>query len=228
LFLKNIIISCLRLCDYSELEYHFEQTKILLQNYTLNWYYNSVLYLIYLLRIDQFVKASEVYVEVTSSKNFKTLPKIYHEYFNILAAYISIADSEFELKIGRTFSPYKFINDVPKFSKEKSNSNISILIAHFILLIKEKKYNSAIDRVDALKQYSYRYLKRDITYRSNCFIKLMIEITNADFNRIRTERYTKNLINKLNLIPQRISKQSIDIEYINYNTLWNIILKYLK
>jgi hypothetical protein len=227
LFLKNIIICYLRLCKYDNINILFKNSFDILNSESLNYYYNGVLYLIFLLRVGDFRKATNFYIKIFSTKQFKSLPKLYLEYYNIIASYISICDKNFNNSVGRQFSSSKFINEVPIFSKEKSRTNISILIAHFILLIISRKYSQAIERVDALNQYTYRYLRKDSTYRSNCFIKILIEITKANFNKKRALRYTKPLLTKLSKISQKEAKQPIDVEYVNYHSLFNIIINYL-
>lgn len=53
----------------------------------------------------------------------------------------------------RPFSLTRFLNDVSKFSKDKGELNISILIVQFLFLLVDRKYSKLIDRLDAIKQY---------------------------------------------------------------------------
>ena len=83
------------------------------------------------------------------------------------------------------FRIYKFLNEVPLYSKDKRGMNISILIIHVMFLIWKKKYLQADDRIESLKAYSRKYLYDDSTFRSNCFIKMLIDLSKADFHPIR-------------------------------------------
>jgi hypothetical protein len=66
---------------------------------------------------------------------------------------------------------------------------------HIAFLLQRKDYNAIIDRTDSLNQYAYRYLRHDDSFRSNCMIKMVIQMTKADFQPVRTERYTADLRN---------------------------------
>ncbi|MEL6989086.1 MAG: hypothetical protein AAGK97_14835, partial [Bacteroidota bacterium] len=113
------------------------------------------------------------------------------------------------------------------FTKDKRGLNIAILIVHVLFLLHLKKYNQIIDRTEALNQYCYRYLRTDDTFRSNCFIKMLLQIPKADFNRMRTERYAEKFVNKLRSMPLSVSTQSAEVEFFPYEDLWEITLEML-
>ena len=122
-----------------------------------------------------------------------------------------------EFKLGR------YLNAVPVFSKDKRGINVSILLMHIAFLLLRKDHDAIIDRVDSLNQYVYRYLRRDDSFRSNCIIKMVIQITRADFNKIRAERYTKELRKQLSEVPLIGSGENIEIEVIPFEELWEIM-----
>lgn len=126
-----------------------------------------------------------------------------------------------EFKLG------KFLNTTPVFSKDKRGINVSILLMHIAFLLQRKDYNSIIDRIDSLNQYAYRYLRKDDSYRSNCMIKMVIQMTKADFNPIRTERYTAELKKQFEIVPLAGSGENIEIEMIPFERLWEIMYKAL-
>jgi len=125
------------------------------------------------------------------------------------------------------FRLYKFLNDIPIYSKDKRGINISILIVHVLLLLQQRKFLKIIDRVDALNQYCHRYLRRDDTFRANCFIKMLLQMAKADFNRIRTERYAAKFKDKLMTMPLNVADQGIEVEIIPYEDLWELVLPLL-
>ncbi len=69
----------------------------------------------------------------------------------------------------------------------------TIKLLQILFLLTDHKYGQIIDRIDALNQYTYRYLRKDETFRSNCFIKMLVLMTKADFHPIRTNTYTEDL-----------------------------------
>jgi hypothetical protein len=131
------------------------------------------------------------------------------------------------LRKTKNFRLYKFLNDIPIYSKDKRGINISILIVHVLLLLQQRKFLKIIDRVDALNQYCHRYLRRDDTFRANCFIKMLLQMAKADFNRIRTERYAEKYKVKLLTVPLNVADHGIEVEIIPYEHLWEMVLELL-
>lgn len=130
-------------------------------------------------------------------------------------------------KTSRPFVLTKFLNSVPFHSKDKQGQNISIIVIQILFLILDRKYSSVIDKVEGLTQYTYRHLKNDETFRSNCFIKMLLLMVKADFHPIRTRTYTEDLEKKL-LSTQFVSNEnSAHIEIIPYDKLWNVVLELL-
>ena len=169
-----------------------------------------------------------------SHSKFKTLYTNHKQLWHVNQAYV-----EFLIQIGKInskeaedadsvkFRLYKFLNDVPLYSKDKRGVNVSILVVHVLLLLSQRKFTKIIDRVDALNQYCHRYLKKDNTFRSNCFIKMLLQMARADFNRVRTERYADKYRKKLEAVPLNVASQGIEVEVIPYEDLWEIVLSLL-
>ncbi|MGB4846488.1 MAG: hypothetical protein WBP41_01145, partial [Saprospiraceae bacterium] len=129
------------------------------------------------------------------------------------------------LKILPDFKIGKFLNTIPVFGKDKQGINVSILLMHIGFLLQRKNYDAIIDRIDSLKQYAYKYLRKDDTFRSNCMIKMVAQMTKADFNPIRTERYTSDIYKQLEQVKLAGSGENIETEIIPYEVLWSIMLK---
>ena len=126
--------------------------------------------------------AFKIVSEVVQLRGFSKTDKKWKEPWLIKEAYVNllikvgkIEKTIFEGVHLRKFRINKFVNEVPHFFKDKRGQNVSILIAQFIYLLIENKTNEMHDRLDGLKQYSYRYLRNDSTLRSNCFIKMLLK-----------------------------------------------------
>lgn len=158
----------------------------------------------------------------------------YQEIFNTTLGYLHlVVDSglagnakELKKKLPE-FKLGKFLNTTPVFSKDKRGINVSILLMHIAFLLQRKDYSAIIDRTDSLNQYAYRYLRRDDSFRSNCMIKMVIQMTKADFHPIRTERYTADLRRQLSTVHLAGSGENIEIEIIPFEVLWEIMIKSL-
>jgi hypothetical protein len=168
--------------------------------------------------------------EMIENPKFAKLGDYFKEIFTTTLGYIHllidsgmISDVEAikykvpEFKLG------KFLNTTPTFSKDKRGINVSILLMHIGFLLQRKDYNAIIDRVDSLNQYAYRYLRKDDSFRSNCMIKMVIQMAKADFNPIRTARYTADLQEELSRVALAGSGENIEIEIIPFEVLWNVM-----
>ncbi len=103
--------------------------------------------------------------------------------------------------------------------------NITILIIHVLFLMWQKKYAKADERIDALKAYSNRYLRDDANFRSNCFIKMLVQLAKGDFHPIRGQRYAKRYVERLKEVPLSKSRQGLEIEIVPYEHLWQMIIE---
>ena len=197
-----------------------------------NWFYAHELYLTLCLHTRRFQEAYEVYLSVFANKNFNRLYAKATEDWKIFEAYISYFISNGEIEISqkqllKKFRINKFLNELPVYSKDKRGKNIPILIIHIMFLLQQRKYNDVIDRVEAINQYSYRYLRNDDTYRSSCFIKMLIQLPKANFHREAVIRKTAKSLEKLKSKPLEISGQSDEIEIVPYEILWEFVINSL-
>ena len=233
LFLKRLQTAYLKMNKREEVESIFVER--------LDTFINSDVYLSVLIEQIHYFFLEKKYKEAKEAflkgfKQLKALPirqdfkqewAINEAYFNFLLLLNKITPTEEELELIPKFRLYKFLNNIPLYSKEKSGRNIPILIIHVLFLLQMRKYNQIIDRTEALNQYAYRYLRKDDTFRSNAFIKMLLCAPKADFNRIRTARYAQKYIDKLHSMPWEKSTSPLEVEIIPYEDLWEFVLELL-
>ena len=58
-------------------------------------------------------------------------------------------------------------------------------------------------------------------------IKMVIQMTKADFNPIRTDRYTADIRKQLGSVSLAGSGENIEVEIIPFEILWDIMRKTL-
>ncbi len=196
-----------------------------------SWYRLGYYTLKSLLYNEEYTQASILINSLISHPYFDKLSDYYSEIFYTSLGYIHlIVDSEIdnnskeiktklpEFKLG------KFLNTNVVFNKDKRGINVSILLLNIAFLLQRRDYSAIIDRTDSLNQYAYRYLRKDDSFRSNCIIKMVIQMTKADFNLIRTQRYTNELSKQLNQVKLAGSGENIEIEIIPFEKLWSLML----
>jgi len=182
----------------------------------------------------EYAEGAKLLSEVISLTGFSKLEDKWRQPWMLKEAFINIL-----IKIGkipqvdlqeielRNFRLNRFINDVPLYSKDKKGTNIAILVAQFIYLLAENKTDQIFERLEGLNQYCHRYLRNDHTYRSNCFIKMLLKIPTANFHPVRVRNHTQTYWKKLQNASLTISEQSYEVEIIPYEDLWELVLEIL-
>ena len=106
--------------------------------------------------------------------------------------------------------------------------NVPILITQIAFLIINKKYDDAVDRIDSIEKYCARHLrKKNDTFRSDCFIKVLMQIPVFGFDRKRIARESGILFDKLQSVPIEMANQPYELEIIPYEHMWDYILSSL-
>jgi Ser-tRNA(Ala) deacylase AlaX len=104
--------------------------------------------------------------------------------------------------------------------------NIAIVIIHILFNVKRKKYDVAIDRIEAIEKYGYRYLSESETSKSFHFIKLLQTLPRANFNHKLVRIYAEENLRILNE-EEAESGSFHKIEIIPYENIWEMMLSLL-
>ncbi|MFT4534674.1 MAG: hypothetical protein ACJA1A_003146 [Saprospiraceae bacterium] len=229
---KDILSAYLRLNDFPNAQLYLskilEFSKSINHNYLR---YKSLEYSLYVSTLEYnklFILTKEILL-LKKVKDFK----IHYEEWTIREAFVNIlveaekVDPLLLENSKRKFKLNRFINEVEFYSKDKRGTNISVQVIQLIHFLIRKDYDKIIDRLDSLKQYTFRYLKNDETLRSNCFIKMLLKLPEAEYHPLRTKRYVAKYEKKLAENPFEVSMKEIAIEIIPYEHLWNIIMEIL-
>jgi len=186
------------------------------------------------LHTEKYQKGYAVYLEAINSPKYRLLNSQLKENWKIYGAFvqylieIGIVETEGESERKTKFRLGKFLNEVPNYSKDKRGLNIPILIIQTLFLLHRRRFNDVIDRTEALNTYVYRYLKKDENYRSNCFVKMILTLPQADFHKQGVIRKANKYYQKLLAEPLELSGESSEIEIIPYEKLWEMILDSLE
>lgn len=102
---------------------------------------------------------------------------------------------------------------------------IPILIVQILITLKDKKYNQAVVNIENIDRYCSRYLRQGDTFRSNCFIKMLLTIPSSNFHREAVVRKAAKLKKRLEQESNKFVRAEIEI--IPYETLWEYVLNSL-
>jgi hypothetical protein len=197
-----------------------------------NWYKLQNYRFIIAMHLRDYQTAFNVYQEAISNKAFSKQYTDIKETWLINEAYIyflylkKAIDAKLNERL-KKFRLNKFLNNVPSYSKDKRGNNIAILILQVLFLLHNKEYGKIIDRTEALRTYTHRYLRKDETFRSNCFIKMLMRLPTAHFHKSAVIRKTEELYKKLSSVSV-LNNQSAEVEAVPYEVLWEFVLSSLE
>jgi hypothetical protein len=234
-FLLFSIRCHIQLGNYLQGEQQLRRCFLLEESGSVNWFIAKEYHLLLMFHAEKYEVALQVLFESYSHKRFMSLGniqlerwKLYEAFIHYLVACGTVKLSlKQEAELGK-FKLNKFLNEVPEYSKDKMGANISILILQVLFLLQMKSYEEASDRLNALSQYSHRYLRKDETFRSNCFIHMLLQIPASYFNKKALERKAKKYVEKLAEMPLPKAKQSSELEPVPYEHLWKFAVASLK
>ena len=101
--------------------------------------------------------------------------------------------------------------------------NINILVIQIMVLLKDRRWPQIVDRIDALKAYTYRHLKTESTQRSDIFLSMLAVLPKVAFQRKEAVERTQTSLLELKASPIL----SVDFEVVPYEDLWDIVLELL-
>jgi hypothetical protein len=233
-FYYNLVVCYLQLGEFekgqqviSRCEYYFEEGSF-------NWFKLQELFFSLAVKTEHYEEAYYLYEKVTNFPHFKDKQTQIVEMWNIFQAYIfylirveKIPESILSERSKR-FKMGKFINDITLFSKDKRGMNISVLIIQILYAIADRDYKKSLDRIDGIGKYCARYLKDADTFRSNCFIKMLLQIPLANFHKEAVARKVEKHLKALKSLEAGTASQSHEIEIVPYEALWEMAVESLQ
>lgn len=231
-FLLKILGAQIYLKRFDEIEVSIDKCLSLIPKGSVNWYLTYNYFMIYLFHSRQFNKAFHIFKKVTTDSSNKSQYKHISEHWRIHEAFIQYFNligkiNLTEKKLLQKFRISKFLNEVPTYSKDKRGTNITIIILQILFLLQQKKHGEIIDRMESLQTYTHRYLRQDDTFRSNCFIKMLLCLPAASFHKKAVLRKADKYWKKLQSVPIEKANQSAEMEIVPYEMLWEFVLEEL-
>jgi len=230
-FLNQLTICCTHLKLFEKGEASALRSVEMSQVGKTSWHMSKEAYLNLLLQQGNYEKAYQVFQFARKHKTYNFLSNFIKERWQIYEAYVELLN---ELdKVGadtlpnKKFKVAKFLNEVPIFAKDKRGYNIPIIIVQFLFLVKRKKYDPALQRIEALEKYGSRYLKKNDAFRTNCFIKMLSQFSKYHYQKKVIQEHSKKLLAKLKEVPQQLTDEANEIEVIPYESLWDLALEAL-
>lgn len=197
-----------------------------------NWYQTLIAYFYLAMHTREYERAADIYKRGLANRRLRFQPEHLLSLWRLLGAYLYIAlryagkkPESYGLPAVRSS---KLLNDVPAFTQDKRGLNVAILIAHILIQLLEGKYDDIRQRTGALEKYGSRYLRNDDhLLRSNTFIKILGILPKVNFRRRFFLEKAKPILQKLNVTPIEIARQTHEIEIVPYEDLWEMLINHL-
>lgn len=219
---------------------HFAQAKdvalksrYLIEEGTFNWFNNLEYLLLLGMHTQRYEDAYKVFLSAVEHKRFKYLPQYVRELWEIYRAYLHLmidAGQLTSMDNDRNFTPFRlnrFLNSIPIYAKDKRGMNIAVLIVQILFYIQKGKEDECIDRIETIKKYCARHLAEAENIRSYHFIHLLLTIAEAGFRPELIQEKAAPHWHALQQTSISFSQQFHKVEIIPYETLWEMMLKWL-
>lgn len=207
-----------------------EKCLDLMEEGSFNWFKYRELYFILCMHTRRYQEASTLLHNTVNHKRFPYLIDNDKEIWKVYEAYVLFAlwiTGDRQAFKRSNFRLARFLNEIPIISKDKKGFNVAILIIQALLLLQKGRFDSLIERAEALYKYGMRYLQDEHTERSFIFIKLILVVVKSSFSLEESLENGKDYLTQLRRTPVAEAKQPHQIEIIPYEHLWEMLVTLL-
>jgi hypothetical protein len=198
------------------------------------WFSFMQYYLLLAIHSENYINALAIFKRATNNAKFRKLTTEetdLWDLFDVFLNYIVEAKGQdspiLKAQRNKNFKLTKFLSESVLYPKEQRVLSVLSLIGQVLFLIEKNSYAAATERIDRLKNYANRQLKKEDYYRPIQFIRLLQQLAKADFradNLSNTEKYYDRLIET----PFKYRGLLNELEIIPYEKLWTIVLERIR
>jgi hypothetical protein len=195
------------------------------------WFVFMEYYLLLAMHTDNYINALAIFKKASLNPRFKRLTgdekekwEVYDMFLNYIIESQGPKNPILNAQKRKLFRLSRFLNDAITYPKEQRIFTILMLILQVLFLIDKNSYSAAVERIDRLKNYANRQLKKEEHFRTIQFIRLLQQLAKADFqyeNLSNIEKYYNRLVEN----PFKYRGLLNELEVIPYEKLWNMILE---
>jgi hypothetical protein len=230
-FYYNLIVCYLQLKEFEKGEAMIEETLAMFETGSFNWFKLQELFFLLAMHTAHYDEAYRIFEQVTNHSKFASQMPHIVEMWGIFQAYLHylVKVDKIHLSEEQTsnFRLSKVLNDLVVYAKDKGGMNISIQIIQILYSLAEKNYEKTAERIDSTQKYLTRYLKAKDTVRSYNFIKMLLQLPDAQYHREAVARKTAKFYSKLQAVPLEVANQTHEVEIIPYEALWEMTIESL-
>lgn len=216
--------------------FHAEQYKSLCSEQTQQWSNYVDLHFLHAMQSQKWALALDLYNSAINSRHItnasehtKEKWRIYKAYFDYTMLHVGRADEiKDDSTIKSTEDLENFVRELPTYSKDKRGFYVSIIIVQILFMLEWGNIDGIIDRIESIKRYIGRYLRRPEYHRSYCFMKLLLIMEKKNFDPVAVRAAGKRYYEKLTPSDNQDMSALDTLEIIPLDDLWVNILRTLE
>ena len=232
LFQTKKMAAYLHLRNFREGRANAEKCLRALEEGSEDWFRFMEYYFLLSMHTRNFTQAIAILKKAQGNSKFKKLDKVESQKWHIFKGYVGyIVERDGKtnpvLKIQKLdgFQPNRLIKDDARFPKDQRIFAVHMLILQALLLLERRQFTDVEERITRLKHYVNRQLRKEEYYRVVQFIRLLQQLSKADFladEVSNIQKYTK----ALQKTPFFYRGGIMELEVLPYELLWDYVQKY--
>jgi hypothetical protein len=194
------------------------------------WFGIMEKYLLLSVHSKNYDTARELFCRVFEDKRYKSISGNEKEKWKTIEAYLCFLtwfETENEAKKPKRFKQFRvrrFLEEPIIFPKGKRIFTVLLVIGQVLFLLEEGRTGEAYERIERLKGYANRLLKREEHFRIIQFVRLLQQLAKADFNYENIGVHQK-YYDRLEESPMKYRGYIDELEIIPYQDLWEMVLE---
>lgn len=191
-----------------------------------NWFLGKELLLFYYLHTRQYEAALRTFSEGYKHERFHTLTGNVRDKWYLYAGYLHLLADLGQLDkaaVEASAGPYRYaklVNEFAVLDKEKMGMNIPLAILPLLVSLAKSEAEYPEEYLTSVERYRRRYLKEDLNLRSACFAKLLLLLAQKPFEDKNLGAKIRKALQALREAPVHLSRQTIAVEVVPYEDLW--------
>ena len=226
----------LHLKDFAAGEAHAQRTAELLADSSPNKMVFQESRFLLAMHTGGYLEAARIFQAVVGSSGFSQLSVarrerwcVFQAYLHYLYKYLKIKEIRPLIQNSKTgFQLFDFIGAKPGFAKEHRGLNIAILTIQILFLLEKMNAETLAEYIGEIEKYSRSYPKKDIYFRSECFISLLAKMRDENFRFYQTRKSLEKMFDEMSSVPMVYHGGIRTLEVLPYETLWGMVLEKLK
>ncbi len=224
----------LHLQDFKNGKINAEKSLQTFEESSDTWFKFLEFYLLLAMHTGNYINGYAILNRAKQDANFRKLDletrekwKIYEVYLSYFIETETEEESAIKEQMRKNFRISRFLNDQIIYPREQRIFTVHLVIAQVLFLLDKKNYVQATERIERLKSYTNKQLKKEEHFRMIQFNRLLQQLAKGEFsvaNLAGEERFYEKLVDTPFFYRGLIQ----ELEIVPFEKLWNHVLSKVK